>query len=181
MYNTLSQLIESLTFSTHIQLKDWVYDVSKGNISFIYKGDLIASYRNSVLTLYRFAIEKNCMQRELLMKRFSVAVCSADYVYSPSTKNEVFIGYSNGHFLVTQYDEDTRIVILPNGEYLKVYEENADCIVDALEEYNVSNASDAPIPAYACMIKECPKCGAPFMIKHKVAHTRRILCWKCQP
>lgn len=181
MYNTLSELIKNLTGSPYIKIEDWVYTNNNGKLSFTYKGDLIATYCCDKLVLYREGIEKHFMERDLLMKRFADATSSKDFVYYSPKGDEVFIGYSDGDFVVTLYGENVRIIVLPNGDYLKVYADNAYRILEQLQRYNVEKSSDAPNANYACMIKVCPKCGIPFLIKHKVAHMRRELCWHCQP
>lgn len=181
MYDTLSELIKNLTISPYIKLKEWVYINDKGRISFSYKDELIALYENSTLTIHRKGMEKFCMERELLMKRFSEATSSTNYVYDSPKGEEVFIGYADGDFMITLYGTGSRIIILPTGEYLKVYAENADTILNNLYLYNVDKSSDAPNQNYACKIKVCTKCGMPFLTKHKVAHIRRQLCWICEP
>lgn len=181
MYDTLSELIKNLTMSPYIKLKEWVYTSGHGRLSFLYNGELIASYENGILTLHRQGMEKFCMERELLMKRFSEATSSTNYVYNSPKGEEVFIGYADGDFMITLYGTGSRIIILPNGEYLKVYSVNADNILNNLYRYNVDKSSDAPNQNYACKIKMCLKCGMPFLTKHKVAHIRRQLCWICEP
>lgn len=118
------------------------------------------------------------MERELLMKRFKSATLLDTYDYVQSDMQEVFIGYVDGEFVTARYSGDISVIVLSSGECLKVYTINAPKIIKMLYLYS---SEDVPNRSYACAIKECPKCGSFYMVRHRVSHARQKLCWRCKP